>query len=163
MDPATGHLVIRGRTKEMIITGGLNVYPREVEIALEGHPSVAEAAVAGVPDERWGERVTAWVVLRDGHEFDEAALIAHARTLLAGYKCPKRVFRLAELPRNQLGKIVRSALALSRGRTGVTGPRIDLGELRCRAGIPARCRIWPRPDSTPARMPAWPRRPAGWR
>jgi acyl-CoA synthetase (AMP-forming)/AMP-acid ligase II len=110
VDPAAGHLVIRGRTKEMIISGGLNVYPREVEIALEGHPSVAEAAVAGVPDERWGERVTAWVVPRDGHEFDEAALIAHARTLLAGYKCPKRVFRLAELPRNQLGKIVRSAL-----------------------------------------------------
>ena len=110
VDPATGHLVIRGRTKEMIISGGLNVYPREVEIALEGHPSVAEAAVAGVPDERWGERVTAWVVLRDGHEFDEAALVAHARTLLAGYKCPKRVFRLAELPRNQLGKILRSAL-----------------------------------------------------
>jgi acyl-CoA synthetase (AMP-forming)/AMP-acid ligase II len=110
VDPASGHLVIRGRTKEMIITGGLNVYPREVEIALEGHPSVAEAAVAGVPDERWGERVTAWVVLRDGHGFDEAALIAHARTRLAGYKCPKRVFRLAELPRNQLGKIVRSAL-----------------------------------------------------
>jgi acyl-CoA synthetase (AMP-forming)/AMP-acid ligase II len=111
LDPATGHLVIRGRAKEMIISGGLNVYPREVEIALERHPSVAEAAVAGVPDERWGERVTAWVVLRDGHEFDDAALIAHARTLLAAYKCPKRVFRLAALPRNQLGKIVRSALA----------------------------------------------------
>jgi acyl-CoA synthetase (AMP-forming)/AMP-acid ligase II len=110
VDPATGHLVIRGRTKEMIISGGLNVYPREVEIAIEGHPSVAEAAVAGVTDERWGERVTAWVVLRDGHQFDEAALIAYARTLLAGYKCPKRVFRLTELPRNQLGKIVRSAL-----------------------------------------------------
>jgi len=110
VDPATGHLVIRGRTKEMVISGGLNVYPREVEIALESHPSVAEAAVAGVPDERWGERVTAWVVLRDGHGFDEAALIAHARTLLAAYKCPKRVFQLAELPRNQLGKIVRSAL-----------------------------------------------------
>jgi acyl-CoA synthetase (AMP-forming)/AMP-acid ligase II len=111
LDPATGHLVIRGRTKEMIITGGLNVYPREVEIALEGHPSVAEAAVAGVPDERWGERVTAWVVPRDGHGFDEAALIAYARTLLAGYKCPKRVFQVAALPRNHLGKIVRSALS----------------------------------------------------
>ena len=110
VDPATGHLVIRGRTKEMIISGGMNVYPREVEIALEGHPSVAEAAVAGVPDERWGERVTAWVVLQDGHEFDDAALITHARTLLAAYKCPKRVFRLAALPRNQLGKIVRSQL-----------------------------------------------------
>ena len=111
VDPATGHLVIRGRTKEMIITGGLNVYPREVEIAIESHPSVAEAAVAGVADERWGERVTAWVVLADGYGFDEAGLIAHARTLLAGYKCPKRVFQLTALPRNQLGKIVRSALA----------------------------------------------------
>ena len=110
VNPASGHLAIRGRTKEMIITGGLNVYPREVEIALEAHPSVAEAAVAGVPDERWGERVTAWVVPRHGHGFDEAALIAHARTLLAGYKCPKQVFQLAALPRNHLGKIVRSAL-----------------------------------------------------
>jgi malonyl-CoA/methylmalonyl-CoA synthetase len=110
VDPASGHLVIRGRTKEMIISGGLNVYPREVEIALESHPSVAEAAVAGVPDERWGERVTAWVVPRDGCGFDEAALITHARTVLAGYKCPKRVFQRAELPRNPLGKIVRSEL-----------------------------------------------------
>jgi acyl-CoA synthetase (AMP-forming)/AMP-acid ligase II len=110
VDPATGHLMIRGRTKEMIISGGLNVYPREVEIALESHPSVAEAAVAGVPDERWGERVTAWVVLRDGHGLDEEALIAHARIVLAAYKCPKRVFQRAELPRNHLGKIVRSEL-----------------------------------------------------
>ncbi len=110
VDPVTGHLRIRGRSKEMIITGGLNVYPREVEIALEGHPSVAEAAVAGVPHDRWGEQVTAWVVMRDGHRFDEAALITYARTKLAGYKCPKQVFRLAALPRNHLGKIVRSAL-----------------------------------------------------
>jgi acyl-CoA synthetase (AMP-forming)/AMP-acid ligase II len=110
VDPASGHLSIRGRIKELIITGGLNVYPREVEIVLEGHPSVAEAAVTGVADERWGERVTAWVVLRDGHGFDETGLIAHAHTMLAGYKCPKRVFSLAALPRSQLGKIVRSAL-----------------------------------------------------
>jgi acyl-CoA synthetase (AMP-forming)/AMP-acid ligase II len=110
VDPVTGHLRIRGRTKEMIITGGLNVYPREVEMVLEDHPSVAEAAVAGVPHERWGEQVTAWVVPRDGHEFDEAALIAHARTQLAAYKCPKQVFRLAALPRNHVGKIIRGAL-----------------------------------------------------
>jgi malonyl-CoA/methylmalonyl-CoA synthetase len=110
LDPATGHLGIRGRIKEMIITGGLNVYPREVEIVLETHPSVAEAAVAGLPDDHWGEQVTAWVVPRDGCAFDEAALIAHARTQLAAYKCPKRVFRLAALPRNQLGKIVKSSL-----------------------------------------------------
>jgi acyl-CoA synthetase (AMP-forming)/AMP-acid ligase II len=110
VDPVTGHLMIRGRTKEMIITGGLNVYPREVEIALEAHPSVSEAAVAGLPDDRWGEQVTAWVVLRDGHRLDEAGLIAHAHTVLTGYKCPKRVFRLAALPRNHLGKIIRSEL-----------------------------------------------------
>jgi malonyl-CoA/methylmalonyl-CoA synthetase len=111
VDPATGHLRIRGRTKEMIITGGLNVYPREVEIVLEEHPSVAEAAVTGVPDERWGEQVTAWVVMRDGHRLDEAALISYARERLAGYKCPKRVFQRAALPRNHVGKIVRSALS----------------------------------------------------
>jgi len=110
VDPATGHLRIRGRTKEMIITGGLNVYPREVEIVLEEHPSVAEAAVAGVPHERWGEQVTAWVVMREGHGFDEPALIAYARARLAGYKCPKRVFQRAALPRNHVGKILRGAL-----------------------------------------------------
>ena len=110
VDPLTGHLMIRGRTKEMIITGGLNVYPREVEIALEAHPSVSEAAVAGLLDDRWGEQVTAWVVLRDGHRLDEAGLIAHTHTVLTGYKCPKRVFRVTSLPRNHLGKILRSAL-----------------------------------------------------
>jgi acyl-CoA synthetase (AMP-forming)/AMP-acid ligase II len=110
VDPATGQLEIRGRSKEMIITGGLNVYPRELEIVLEQHPSVAEAAVAGIRHERWGEQVTAWVVLRDGHEFDEAALIAYARARLVAYKCPKQVFQRASLPRNHVGKIVRGAL-----------------------------------------------------
>jgi acyl-CoA synthetase (AMP-forming)/AMP-acid ligase II len=113
IDPASGHLIIRGRSKELIITGGLNVYPREVEIALESHPSVAEAAVAPVPHPRWGEQVTAWVVLRPGREVSEAALIAHARTRLAAYKCPRQVFRLAALPRNQLGKLDRRALTAS--------------------------------------------------
>ena len=110
VDPASGHLVIRGRIKELIITGGLNVYPREAEIALENHPVVAEAAVAAVPHPRWGEQVTAWVVLRPGHPLDEGALIAHARTQLAAYKCPKQVFQLAALPRNALGKLDRRAL-----------------------------------------------------
>jgi len=110
VDPADGQLAIRGRIKEMIITGGLNVYPREVELVLEDHLSVAEAAVAGVPHERWGEQVTAWVVMRPGHDFDERALIAHARAALAAYKCPKQVFQLRALPRNHLGKVLRSAL-----------------------------------------------------
>ena len=110
VEEASGHLVIRGRSKELIISGGLNVYPREVEVALESHPAVAAAAVAALPHRRWGEQVTAWVVLRPGREFSEPDLIAHARTRLAGYKCPKQVFQLAELPRNQLGKLDRRAL-----------------------------------------------------
>jgi malonyl-CoA/methylmalonyl-CoA synthetase len=110
VNPADGQLAIRGRIKEMIITGGLNVYPYEVETVLESHPSVAEAAVAGVPHERWGEQVTAWVVTRPGCEFDEHGLIAHARAALAAYKCPKQVFELEALPRNHVGKVIRGAL-----------------------------------------------------
>jgi malonyl-CoA/methylmalonyl-CoA synthetase len=110
VDEATGHLVIHGRIKELIISGGLNVYPREVEAALESHPAVAEAAVAGVPHPRWGEQVTAWVVLRPGATADAAALIAHARTQLAAYKCPKQVFQVTALPRTALGKLNRRAL-----------------------------------------------------
>jgi acyl-CoA synthetase (AMP-forming)/AMP-acid ligase II len=110
LDPGTGHLVIRGRIKEMIISGGLNVYPREVEIVLEDHPAVAEAAVTGIPHPHWGEQVTAWVTLRPGHDFDEAALIAHAHTALSGYKCPKHIYLLPALPRTPLGKLQRTAL-----------------------------------------------------
>ncbi|HUZ36515.1 MAG TPA: AMP-binding protein [Streptosporangiaceae bacterium] len=111
VEPAGGQLAIRGRIKEMIITGGLNVYPHEVETVLESHPSVAEAAVAGVPHEHWGEQVTAWVVMRPGCQLDEPGLIAHARAALAAYKCPKQVFELAALPRNHAGKVVRGALS----------------------------------------------------
>jgi acyl-CoA synthetase (AMP-forming)/AMP-acid ligase II len=110
VDPTDGQLAIRGRIKEMIITGGLNVYPHEVEVVLESHPSVAEAAVTGVPHEHWGEQVTAWVVMHPGCEFDERGLIAHARTALAAYKCPKQVFELEGLPRNHAGKVIRGAL-----------------------------------------------------
>jgi malonyl-CoA/methylmalonyl-CoA synthetase len=115
VDPASGHLVIRGRTKELIISGGLNVYPREVELALERHPSVAEAAVAGLPHPRWGEQVTAWIVAEPGATAGEAELIAHARMLLAAYKCPKHVFTLTALPRNPLGKLNRAALTAAAG------------------------------------------------
>nr|WP_063779260.1 AMP-binding protein [Kibdelosporangium sp. MJ126-NF4]CEL15847.1 Aspartyl-tRNA(Asn) amidotransferase subunit A @ Glutamyl-tRNA(Gln) amidotransferase subunit A [Kibdelosporangium sp. MJ126-NF4]CTQ93772.1 Aspartyl-tRNA(Asn) amidotransferase subunit A (EC 6.3.5.6) @ Glutamyl-tRNA(Gln) amidotransferase subunit A (EC 6.3.5.7) [Kibdelosporangium sp. MJ126-NF4] len=101
-----GHLVIKGRSKELIITGGMNVYPREVELALEEHPAVEAAAVAGLPDPQWGEQVTAWVVLRG-----DADLQAHARSLLAPYKVPKQFFEVASLPRNHMGKIDRKRLA----------------------------------------------------
>jgi acyl-CoA synthetase (AMP-forming)/AMP-acid ligase II len=110
LDEATGELVIEGRSKELINTGGMKVHPREVEEVLERHPSVAEAAVAGVPSQRWGEQVTAWVVIRSGAAFDAAALIAHARAGLAPYKTPKEIFQVDEVPRNSAGKIDRRRL-----------------------------------------------------
>ena len=103
-----GSLSIVGRIKELIITGGFNVYPREVELVLEEHPAVHEVAVVGVPSEKWGEEVTAFVVAADS--FDEKDLIAFAHERLAAYKCPKRVHRLDTMPRNAMGKIQRSAL-----------------------------------------------------
>ena len=105
-----GTLAIRGRIKELIISGGFNVYPREVEIVLEAHPSVGEVAVAGVPSERWGEEVRAYVVPSGTVRVDEAELIAFARSRLAAYKCPKRVVVLDSLPRNAMGKVQRSLL-----------------------------------------------------
>ncbi len=110
-DPDDGYLTIVGRTKEVIISGGLNVYPREVEAVLESHPSVAEAAVAGVPSREWGEQVTAWVVAAAGHEVDVARIVAHARARLAAYKCPKEVHVVPGLPRNPMGKLERRRLA----------------------------------------------------
>ena len=110
VDDSTGEVIIEGRSKEVIITGGLNVYPREVEIALESHPGVAEAVVAPLASEEWGEQVTAWVVMAPGATFDERVLINHSRTLLAAYKCPKRVFEMDTLPRNHVGKIDRRKL-----------------------------------------------------
>lgn len=110
LDEASGELVIDGRIKDLIITGGMKVHPREVEVVLEQHPSVAEAAVAGVASERWGEQVTAWVVLRAGANFDADAVIAHARERLAPYKIPKEVFAVEALPRNAVGKLDRRRL-----------------------------------------------------
>ena len=110
LDEASGHLVIDGRTKEMIITGGMKVYPREVEVALESHPDVSEAAVAGVASERWGEQVTAWVVMKPGAAFDPGKLSEHAGTMLAPFKRPKEIKRLEALPRNHVGKIDRRRL-----------------------------------------------------
>jgi malonyl-CoA/methylmalonyl-CoA synthetase len=105
-----GTLAIRGRLKELIISGGFNVYPREVEIVLESHPAVLEVAVAGVPSEAWGEEVTAFVVPSKTHPLVEDELIAFARERLATYKCPRRVVVVDSLPRNAMGKIERSKL-----------------------------------------------------
>ncbi|HEY1163459.1 MAG TPA: AMP-binding protein [Candidatus Dormibacteraeota bacterium] len=105
-----GTLAIRGRLKELIISGGFNVYPREVELVLETHPAVEEVAVAGVPSDAWGEEVTAYVVPSKSTKLVEADLIAFARERLAPYKCPRRIVVLEMLPRNAMGKIERSKL-----------------------------------------------------
>jgi malonyl-CoA/methylmalonyl-CoA synthetase len=105
-----GCFTITGRLKELIVSGGLNVYPAEVEQALETHPAVARAAVAGVPSERWGEEVVAFAVAAGG-DLDADALIAHCRERLSAYKCPKRVVALRELPVNRMGKVQRDRLA----------------------------------------------------
>jgi malonyl-CoA/methylmalonyl-CoA synthetase len=109
LDADDGSLEITGRSKELIISGGMNVYPREVEAVLEEHAAVARVAVAGVPSERWGEEVVAFVV--PAGELDADALIAHCRERLSAYKCPKRVVALEELPVNRMGKVQRDALA----------------------------------------------------
>ncbi|HKW73721.1 MAG TPA: AMP-binding protein [Candidatus Dormibacteraeota bacterium] len=106
-----GSLAIRGRLKELIITGGFNVYPREVELVLEAHPAVLEVAVAGVPSEMWGEEVTAFVVPSGSTPFDETEIIAFTHERLAAYKCPKRVITVQMLPRNAMGKVQRALLA----------------------------------------------------
>jgi malonyl-CoA/methylmalonyl-CoA synthetase len=108
LDP-DGYLRILGRAKELIITGGYNVYPREVEEVLAEHPQVAEVAVVGLPSDEWGESVAAFVVPREG-PLDERSLLAHAADQLAPYKRPRTIHTVGALPRNALGKIVKHEL-----------------------------------------------------
>ncbi len=105
-----GFLYIHDRIKDMIVSGGENIYPAEVENALFGHPSIADVAVIGIPSEKWGEEVKAIVVLKDGHEPDTASIIAWAKEKIASYKCPKSVDFVGALPRNPSGKILRREL-----------------------------------------------------
>src|SRR5207302_2135645 len=111
---ADGYLRLVGRARELIITGGLNVYPREVEDVLLQHPAVAEVAVAGVSDAEWGEVVTAWVVpARAAAPPAAAELTGFAAERLARFKCPRRVVFVEALPRNALGKVLRHELPAS--------------------------------------------------
>ena len=105
-----GYLTLIDRTSDMIVTGGYNVYPREVEDVLSAHPEVAQVAVVGLPDDVWGEAVTAFVVLRDGQRGDEAGLVAFAREHLAAYKAPKAVRFVPSIPLSAVGKPLRRAL-----------------------------------------------------
>jgi len=105
-----GYLFIHDRIKDMIVSGGENVYPAEVESALYGHSDIADVAVIGVPDERWGEAVKALVVLKQGRRADAPGIMEYARGRLAGYKLPKSIDFVDELPRNPSGKILKRAL-----------------------------------------------------
>lgn len=105
-----GFLFLKDRVSDMIISGGYNVYPREVEDALMSHPGVSACAVIGLPDERWVEAVTAVVVLREGHVVDESELIAHVATQIASYKKPRRVLVVDAIPTTAVGKLNRKQL-----------------------------------------------------
>ncbi len=96
----SGYLYIHDRVKDMIVSGGENIYPAEIENALYGHPDIADIAVIGVPDERWGEAVKALVVLKQGCLANVADILGYARERLAGYKIPKSVEFIDTLPRN---------------------------------------------------------------
>ena len=107
---ADGYVYIHDRVKDMIISGGENVYPAEVENTLYAHDDILEAAVIGVPDDKWGEAVKAVVVAQPGHDVDADDVIAFARKSLAPYKVPKSVDVIAQMPRNASGKILRREL-----------------------------------------------------
>ena len=110
-DPGdNGRLYLVGRAKELIISGGLNVYPKEVENILEAHEAVLEAAVSGRPDEDLGEKVLAAVVLQDGAVLSSDECISYCRKHLAPYKCPKKIVLLPALPRNAMGKLQKGSL-----------------------------------------------------
>jgi long-chain acyl-CoA synthetase len=110
-----GFLFIVSRKKELIIRGGYNVYPSEIENVLHTHPAVAEAAVVGVPDERLGEEVVAVVIVRPSMDLLEHELVAYCRERLAAYKCP-RIFQFrSELPKNTLGKVLKDELVRAYG------------------------------------------------
>jgi fatty-acyl-CoA synthase len=105
-----GRYFLVGRKRDLIISGGVNVYPAEVEAVLEAHPDVAEAAVVGAPDADLGERVVAFVVLREGVTPGNDHLEAHARRELAGPKRPRAYHWVTELPRNPTGKVLKTEL-----------------------------------------------------
>jgi acyl-CoA synthetase (AMP-forming)/AMP-acid ligase II len=107
---ADGFVYVEDRLKDMIISGGENVYSPEVERVLAEHPAVMEVAIIGVPDDTWGESVKAVVSLKEGASATEAELIAHCQEHLARFKCPRSVDIIELLPRNPTGKILKREL-----------------------------------------------------
>lgn len=182
---ADGYVTLVDRKKDMIITGGENVYPAEVEQVLYAHPEVDDVAVIGMPDEKWGEGVLAVVVRPPGSELTAAGLIAWARGRLAHFKCPSHVEFAAQLPRNAAGKLLKRELRTTYGGAGSPLSRLPADcagradeRASCSAGpAPQRKRRWRpcrlprrarpafrsrvppgRPESrTPSRRAGWPR------
>ncbi len=107
---ADGHYYLESRKHDMVISGGVNIYPREIEDHLSTHPAILEAAVIGVPDPEWGETLRAFVVLRDGEQLTEVEVVNYCREALADYKRPRKVTFLIEMPRNPTGKILKREL-----------------------------------------------------
>jgi len=105
-----GYVKIVGRAKDLIISGGLNVYPKEIEEKIDSLPGIAESAVIGVPDADFGEAVTAVVVPKSGTSPSESEIIAALKAQIAGFKVPKRVHFVDALPRNTMGKVEKSVL-----------------------------------------------------
>ena len=121
---ADGYIRIVGRARDMIISGGENIYPKEIEQCLDRMEGVSESAVVGIEDADLGEKVIAVVVAEPDSGLDEAGVIAALKTQLAGFKVPKRIRFVSELPRNTMGKVQKNRLrdTLGNGRTGRTVP-----------------------------------------
>jgi long-chain acyl-CoA synthetase len=107
---ADGYLFITDRAKDMIVSGGVNIYPAEIEAAIIRHPAVQDVAVIGIPDEEFGEQVMAYCELKPGRAAEPAEILAHCAETLASYKRPRRVEIVAELPRNTMGKLLKREL-----------------------------------------------------
>jgi long-chain acyl-CoA synthetase len=107
---ANGYLFLTDRVKDMIVSGGENIYPAEIENVLAGHPAIAEVAVIGVPDEKWGETVKAVVAIKGSEQATAADILAYGKANLAGYKCPTSVDFVPALPRNPSGKVLKKDL-----------------------------------------------------
>jgi acyl-CoA synthetase (AMP-forming)/AMP-acid ligase II len=103
-----GFITIVDRKKDMIITGGFNVFPNEIEQAINGHPAVQDCAVIGIPDDKWGESVKAVVQLKSGESLDESVLITYAKAKLDSVKAPKSIDFVDDLPRSPVGKVLKT-------------------------------------------------------
>lgn len=112
-----GYLYIIGRAKDMIISGGYNVYPKEVELVLDSHPGVNESAVIGTPDTIWGEVVTAIIAPEKGKHLTEAEILEACFRQLAGFKKPRKIYFVVELPKNPYGKVDKRKLRQMYGRS----------------------------------------------